>query len=152
MIKRRKALTQSKGSSRIDRIGQNGNDGLHYPKSVFHDQWDFIQAAGIETGTRASEILAEKLVNEEAREFYTDPLFTQYGNVNKIKEACDLIYTACQYLNSTVGPDVAQLCYSAVHQNNMLKVQGKTEKRADGKVLKNNVPKLDLTEIINASK
>lgn len=145
----KKVLTQSKGSSRIDIIGQNGNDGLHYSKSFFHDQHEFLKAGDAELGTYEAAILAEDLVAEETGEF----LLEAHGDPNKIKEALDGIYTYCQYLNVTIGPDKALACWNALHQNNMSKcVDGKLVKRADGKILKpEGYQKLDLTEILNDS-
>ena len=112
--------------------------------SIFHDQWEFIQAAGIGTGTLGSKELAESLVFEEFKEWVEEDSFP-----NKVKEALDLIYVISQWLNDSIGPTTAEYCWDLLHANNMLKVAGTwVEKRADGKVLKNNVPKLDLSEVL----
>lgn len=143
----------SKGSSRIDRIGQNGNDGLHYSKSLFHDQYEFLKAGDADGINLYNEKLANSLVSEEYQELQNEPFYLdpRYDDINTIKEALDLIYVTCQYLNVTIGPDKALACWDALQQNNMSKcIDGKLVKREDGKILKpEGYQKLDLTEILN---
>jgi len=143
---------------RIDIIGQNGNDGLHYEmsriktmKSLFHDQEEFLKAGDVEHFTVDAEDLADSLIDEEFSELKEEPLYSIDGNINSIKEALDLMYVTAQYLNVTIGPDKAKACWDALHKNNMSKcINGKLVKRADGKILKpeSYVP-LNLEAIIN---
>lgn len=116
--------------------------------TIFHDQYEFLKAADAEVGTLDAEILAQRLILEEFNEFMIEKPET----VNKIKECLDLIYVCSQYLNSTIGPDLALECWNALHANNMSKcIDGKLVKREDGKVLKpNDYKPLDLREVLNA--
>lgn len=117
--------------------------------SLFDDQYEFLQAGDVPVGTFDAEKLASKLIFEECDELNVEAYYLiEPKNINAIKEALDLMYVTAQYLNVTIGPDKAKECWDALHANNMLKVAGKAEKRADGKVLKNNVPKLDLSEVL----
>ena len=117
--------------------------------SLFDDQYEFLQAGDVPVGTFDAEKLASKLIFEECDELNLEPYYLKEpSNINAIKEALDLMYVTAQYLNVTIGPDKAKECWDLLHANNMLKVVGKVEKRADGKVLKNNVPKLDLSKVL----
>lgn len=135
---------------RADNIGRNGNDGLCYPHSIFHDQAEFMRAGGIPfPSDRRQELeLAERLVMEEFKEWQCELV---YGDINDIKETLDLIYVSVQYLNTLLGPNKALDCWNALHSNNMSKcVDGKLIKREDGKVLKpEDYKPLDLTEVID---
>lgn len=137
--------------SRTDIIGQNGNDGLHYSKSLFHDQFEFLKAGDLDYRSKGQVTLADKLITEEWDEWVTEPKYFFTGNVNDIKETLDLIYVLCQYLNVSIGPDKALECWNALQNNNMSKcVDGKLIKREDGKILKpKGYKKLDLTEILD---
>ena len=103
-------------------------------KSIFEMQGEFLKAGDVKFPGDLSEIqMSENLVAEEYREFFLE----EHGDINKLKECCDLIYVAAQYLNVQVGPDKAVLLFRAVHANNMEKcVDGKLVKREDGKILK----------------
>ena len=123
--------------------------------SLFHDQYEFLQAGDVTLGTVEAEQLAHGLIAEESGElfdedYFFDGLYEPKGNVNAIKEALDLMYVTAQYLNVTIGPDKAKEAWDALHQNNMSKcTNGKLLKREDGKVLKpEGYKKLDLSEIL----
>lgn len=140
-------------TSRIDIIGQNGNTGEHYPKSLFHDQYEFLKAGDATGISLENEKLANDLVEEEFHEMQAEPYYLNpdYDDSNTIKETLDLIYVLCQYLNVTIGPDKALECWNALQTNNMSKcVDGKLVKREDGKILPpEGYQKLNLTEILN---
>ena len=124
--------------------------------SVFHDQYEFLQAGDVPVGTHGAEVLASNLIFEEFEEFSVEPAYLDDNyavdsrNINTIKEALDLMYVTAQYLNVTIGPDKAKECWDALHQNNMSKcTNGKLLKREDGKVLKpEGYKKLDLSEVL----
>lgn len=119
--------------------------------SIFHDQYQFLKAAGAEEGTLKAEELASELINEEYDEFKNELFYLgRWQNHDTIKEALDLIYVTCQYLNVTIGPDKAAECWKALHDNNMSKcIDGKLVKREDGKVLKGpDYKPLNLAEVL----
>lgn len=119
--------------------------------SVFHDQYEFLQAGDVEQFTSKSEQLAFNLVEEEYCEFInTDSYLGEYADSEAIKEALDLMYVTAQYLNVTIGADKALECWNELHKNNMSKCQGgKLVKREDGKILKPDSYKpLDLSLIL----
>jgi predicted HAD superfamily Cof-like phosphohydrolase len=123
--------------------------------SIFHDQYEFLQAGDVPCGTQDAELLANNLVTEEAEELEMEPWYFAYEtnepkNINAIKEALDLMYVTAQYLNVTIGPDKAKECWDALHANNMSKcTNGKLLKREDGKVLKpEGYKKLDLSPLL----
>ena len=121
--------------------------------SIFHDQYEFLQAGDVEVGSRAAEDLASDLVYEEFHEFSAEAHCYNTSTspqVNVVKEALDLMYVTAQYLNVTIGPDKAKECWDALHANNMSKcTDGKLRKRKDGKVLKpEGYKKLDLSEVL----
>ena len=122
-------------------------------KSLFDDQYEFLQAGDVEVGSRAAEELASDLIYEEFHEFgaeahcYNTNVSPQ---LNVVKEALDLMYVTAQYLNVTIGPDKALEAWNALHANNMSKcIDGKLVKREDGKVLKpEGYKKLDLSKVL----
>ena len=129
--------------------------------SLFHDQYEFLQAGDVPVGTWAAEDLATQLVEEEFDEWFDEPSYfdnpdfleegeEEYFNINSIKEALDLMYVTAQYLNVTIGPDKAKEAWDALHANNMSKcTNGKLLKREDGKVLKpEGYEKLDLSKVL----
>ena len=119
--------------------------------SVFHDQYEFLQAGNVPLGTFDAELLASKLIFEEWEELNVAAYYLpESKNINAIKEALDLMYVTAQYLNVTIGPDKAKECWDALHANNMSKcTNGKLLKREDGKVLKpEGYKKLDLSEVL----
>lgn len=124
--------------------------------SIFHDQYEFLQAGDVPVGTHEAEVLASNLIFEEFEEFSTEPAYiddnytTDSRNINTVKEALDLMYVTAQYLNVTIGPDKAKECWDALHANNMSKcTNGKLLKREDGKVLKpDGYEKLDLSTVL----
>lgn len=133
---------------RIDTIGRNGGEALHYPNSIFHDCAEFLRAGDVEFPSPTTANLNERLVVEEFNEWRNELI---YGSPNDVKEALDLIYVTAQYLNSTIGPDKAAECWKLLHENNMSKcVDGKLIKREDGKILKPEGYKpLDLADKLN---
>ena len=118
--------------------------------SVFHDQYEFLQAGDVEQFTTESEMLAFRLIEEEHAEFVNTDEYIKFSDSEAIKEALDLMYVTAQYLNVTIGPDKAKECWDMLHANNMSKcTNGKLVKREDGKVLKpEGYKKLDLSEVL----
>lgn len=121
--------------------------------SVFHDQYEFLQAGDVEQFTVYAEELAYDLMEEEWEEMRLEPTWFLEGGTNLVKEALDLMYVTAQYLNVTIGPDKAKECWDALHTNNMSKcIDGKLVKRADGKVMKpEGYKKLDLTPLLKST-
>ena len=119
--------------------------------SVFHDQYEFLQAGDVEQFTVQAEELAYDLIEEEWEEMRLEPVWFMEGGTNLVKEALDLMYVTAQYLNVTIGPDKAKECWDALHANNMSKcTNGKLLKREDGKVMKpEGYKKLDLSEVLD---
>ena len=121
--------------------------------SIFKDQYQFMKAAGNEfpeCNTEAYQILCDHLIDEEYDEYVEESYYYGPENADTIKEALDLIYVTAQYLNTVIGPEMAEKCWQALHENNMSKcTDGKLVKREDGKVLKPDgyVP-LDLQAIL----
>lgn len=136
-----------KKRSRMDIIGQNGNDGLHYVQSVFHDNAEFQRAGDVKFPEIKNAPLQERLMKEEYDEWMRE---LEYGSESDIKEALDLMYVTAGYLNALLGPDKALLCWDALHKNNMSKcTDGKLLKRNDGKILKHpDYKPLSLKEIL----
>ena len=122
--------------------------------SLFHDQYEFLQAGDVEQFTVQAEELAYDLIEEEWEEMRLEPVWFMEGGTNLVKEALDLMYVTAQYLNVTVGPDKAKEAWDALHQNNMSKChKGKLLKREDGKILKPEGYKpLDLSEVLCENK
>ena len=107
--------------------------------SLFADQEEFMKAgdAAIASTEVSAEMLAVELIEEEFEEFMDENCYLSTGNLNSLKEAIDLIYVCCQYMNTVVGAEKAQKLWDTVHAHNMSKTQGgKLIKRADGKILK----------------
>lgn len=120
-------------------------------QSVFHDQYEFLQAGDLEVGTLKAEKLADRLITEEYLELSKEDYYLGTpDNPNSIKEALDLMYVVAQYLNVTIGPDKAKEAWDALHKNNMSKcTNGKLLKREDGKVMKpEGYKKLNLEQIL----
>ena len=113
---------------------------------VFKLQEDFLKAANINEDTVADIVgLGDKLVCEEYKEWEDEDPETE----GDLKESIDLMYVLCQYLISTYGRENAEEAFLRVHQNNLAKVQGKIQRRGDGKVEKNmNYKKVDLSDLI----
>lgn len=110
---------------------------------------DFMLAAGKLSPAeenRADEIdLAANLIEEEFIEWQNETP----DNPKDFKEALDLLYVVCQYLNTVYGPEKSELGFTALHENNMSKTHGGAILfRDDGKVMKPRGYKpLDLTEL-----
>ncbi len=118
--------------------------------SLFHDQYEFLQAGDVEQFTKYAETLAYDLIEEEWEEMRLEPVWFIDGGTNLVKEALDLMYVTAQYLNVTIGPDKAKQAWDMLHANNMSKcTNGKLVKREDGKVLKpEGYKKLDLSTVL----
>lgn len=132
-------------------------DRVEKSTSIFHQQAEFMKAGEVPIKTEdwKDVLLSMSLVEEEFDEWIDEwmsygTLFPDSINVNDVKECLDLIYTAAQYLNTIIGPDLASTCFNALHDNNMSKcTDGKLVKREDGKVLKpEGYKKLDLTPLL----
>jgi predicted HAD superfamily Cof-like phosphohydrolase len=119
-------------------------------KSLFDDQYEFLQAGDVEQFTTESEMLAFRLIEEEHAELVNTDEYIEFSDSEAIKEALDLMYVTAQYLNVTIGPDKAKQAWDMLHANNMSKcTNGKLLKREDGKVLKpEGYKKLDLTSVL----
>lgn len=110
-------------------------------KSIFHQQAEFLNAGDVPMSIgithKDSLELPLTLIKEEFKEMLAENAYTEEGNLNDLKECCDLIYVCAQYLNTAVGADKANALFNAVHNNNMEKcINGKLVKREDGKILK----------------
>lgn len=113
-------------------------------KDVFEMQADFLTAGEVEFPTKKDIKIdnASMLIDEEYKEFRAEPFFIDEGkvkteNINELKECIDLIYVCAQYLNQSVGPEIAGKMFEAVHANNMDKFPGgKCIKSTSGKILK----------------
>ena len=131
-------------------MSQNGESTM---ASVFHDQYEFLQAGDVTTGKWTDEHLAFQLITEEYEELKEKP-YLNYDNsindINSIKEALDLMYVTAQYLNVTIGPDKAKEAWDMLHTNNMSKChKGTLLKREDGKILKpDDYQPLDLSTVL----
>ena len=107
--------------------------------NIFKLQSDFLKAGDSEHPSRDVGLneLAKDLVQEEFDEWSNESFYTTWGNLNDLKEMCDLIYVCAQYMNTMVGADKATKLFEAIHNNNMDKcIDGKLSKREDGKILK----------------
>ena len=129
--------------------------------SIINDQCSFMSAAGQEIKTFNNEQanLYAKLIVEESTEFLMeawgdnnvidgsigrpDIIDPEKHDEHTIKEACDVIVVAAGYLISMLGVEGAQQAWDIVHQNNVAKVIGNIEKRADGKILKGDTGKAE---------
>ena len=112
---------------------------------IFELQSDFMFKAGQEVCFNKfySQLhLYEKLVKEESCEFEE----VEEHNHESAKEACDILVVTAGYLVSLLGKEKAQKAYELVHASNMVKLQGKIEKREDGKVLKSPEWKAEIKE------
>jgi predicted HAD superfamily Cof-like phosphohydrolase len=110
--------------------------------SIFKDQADFMTAGGqtVIAGNGEQIILYAGLIEEESVEFFQADAFIDEPNfvsAESIKEAYDTIVVAAGYLISALGVGGAQAGWNLVHESNLSKVSGVVEKRADGKILKN---------------
>ncbi len=106
-------------------------------KNIFEMQAEFLRAGEVEFPVCGELPIATVLVDEEFEEWAGEQGYATNGNLNDLKEVCDLIYVAAQYLNESVGPEKAQQLFDAVHSNNMGKcIDGKLVKREDGKIMK----------------
>lgn len=110
--------------------------------SIFKDQADFMTAGGqtVKGGNGSQIFLYANLIEEESVEFLqADTVVDEphFATLETVKEAVDVIVVAAGYLISVLGVDGAQNAWNLVHESNLSKVSGNVEKRADGKILKN---------------
>jgi len=120
-------------------------------KTIFNDQFEFLEASDCTDKNLENEKLYNKLIEEEYSELNREDFYLgQPKNTNTIKEALDLMYVTAGYLNVTIGPEKAQECWEALHANNMSKcTDGKLVKNEVGKVQKpDGYEKLDLSLIL----
>jgi predicted HAD superfamily Cof-like phosphohydrolase len=109
---------------------------------IFDLQTEFMAKAGqVVSGNNFSQaMLYSDLVVEEFNEFDD----CKNHDFEAVKEACDVLVVASGYLVSLLGTDKAKRAYDLVHASNMAKLEGKIEKREDGKVLKNDLFKNEI--------
>lgn len=109
---------------------------------IFDLQTEFMAKAGhVVTGNNFSQaMLYSDLVVEEFNEFDD----CNNHDFEAVKEACDVLVVVSGYLISLLGTDKAKRAYDLVHASNMAKLEGKIEKREDGKVLKNALYKQEI--------
>ena len=119
-------------------------DDLENVVDIFDLQSEFMDKSGqiINGFVDSQATLYSNLIQEELDEFYAE----NYHDHASAKEACDIIVVASGYLISLLGVEKAKRAYRLVHDSNMSKLQGKIEKREDGKVLKNDLYKKQVKE------
>jgi len=115
--------------------------------SIFKDQSEFMLLGGqLTRGIHFEDRLEQQLntyaalIEEEAEEFETAYWYSGTEE-DKVKESVDVIVVAAGWLVTKLGHEGAQKAWNAVHESNLSKVQGKVEKRADGKILKSDAYK-----------
>jgi predicted HAD superfamily Cof-like phosphohydrolase len=113
-------------------------------KNIFDMQSEFMEKAGqnIKGELITQADLYVDLVIEEFNEFYD----VENHNRETIKECCDILVVVSGYLISLLGTEKAKKAYKLVHESNMAKLNGKIEKRDDGKVLKSDEWKREVKE------
>jgi predicted HAD superfamily Cof-like phosphohydrolase len=117
-------------------------------KNIFDMQSEFMEKAGQNVKgdlIRQSNLYVD-LVIEEFNEFKDVKIHDEEA----IKECCDILVVASGYLISLLGTENAKKAYKLVHKSNMAKLNGKIEKRDDGKVLKSAEWKKEIKEKLMA--
>jgi len=91
----------------------------------------FLVAGEVECQTINADDLnnAYNLIEEEKEEFdleypFVDINGANVDNINELKECIDLMYVLAQFMNQSVGPEIAGKMFDAVHANNMDKFPG----------------------------
>lgn len=107
--------------------------------SVFHLQKEFLDAGDVPNPIIDKEdfsvVTSRQLCLDEVEEWTEESYYLVNQNLNDLKECIDVIYTASQYLNQSVGATKALQLYKAVHSHNMEKtVDGKLIKLPNGKI------------------
>lgn len=117
-------------------------------KNIFDMQSEFMEKAGqnVKCELISQSNLYADLVIEEFNEFYD----IKNHDKEAIKECCDILVVASGYLISLLGKEKAKKAYELVHESNMAKLNGKIEKRDDGKVLKSDEWKKEIKEKLMA--
>ena len=112
--------------------------------SIIDLQAEFMEKAGqrISGNDYKQSNLYADLIIEEFNEFDE----VESDETEMIKECCDLLVVASGFLISLLGKEKAIKAYELVHNSNMAKLEGKIEKREDGKVLKNDTYKKIIKE------
>lgn len=107
--------------------------------SVFHMQKEFLDAGDVPNPIIDKEdfdiVTSRQLCIDEVEEWSVEPYYLVNKNLNDLKECLDVIYTASQYMNQSVGAKKALQLYKAVHAHNMEKtIDGKLRKLPNGKI------------------
>lgn len=108
-------------------------------QTMFQKTAEFSTAADQPYPSNSPKVVHQStdLVHEEYSEWSEESPYGASGNLNDLKECLDLIYACSQYMNSAVGPEKAELLFSALHTHNMEKcVEGKIIKSPTGKIIK----------------
>jgi predicted HAD superfamily Cof-like phosphohydrolase len=116
-------------------------------KNIFDMQSEFMGKAGqcIDASNKKQIKLYQQLIFEESDEFYN-----AQDKDEQIKECCDLLVVASGFLITLLGAEKSKKAYELVHESNMAKLNGKIEKRDDGKVLKSAEWKKEIKEKLMA--
>ena len=112
--------------------------------SIFQDQAEFMSAGAQHTKhyCENQELLYADLITEEFNEFYK--AYSGADHAETVKEVVDIIVVAAGFLISLLGEAGAQKAWNCVHENNLKKLGGKTNKREDGKILKGVTDKAEM--------
>lgn len=121
--------------------------------TIFHDQQHFMTTMKQEPNPGLYLHLIDEEVNEELMVAWQAYLENPSGGtlVEVLDGAVDSIYVLAGFLNSLVGPNLAQKLWDEVQASNMSKAGPEGVKfRADGKVLKPETYfKPDLARVLN---
>lgn len=109
-----------------------------YP-TVFSDQAEFLTAGDVPfpltDQDEMTPMQSAELLVDEYEEWGEESHYLRTGNLNDLKECIDIIYTAAQYLNQSVGVTAAGKLWDIVHKHNMSKcIDGKLRKLPNGKI------------------
>jgi len=102
--------------------------------SEIFDQTQFMSQGNqnVDEPSLQQEILYDRLMHEEFNEFCAAE-----EDVEKVKEAVDVLVVTIGYLISKLGWRKASTAWEIIWRSNMAKVSGVTETRVDGKILQN---------------
>jgi hypothetical protein len=107
--------------------------------TIFSDQAEFLIAGDVPFPLTPDDEMtpndSSKLLYDEYHEWSDEAHYLEDGNLNDLKECIDVIYTAAQYMNQSVGVERAGKLWDIVHAHNMSKcIDGKLRKLPNGKV------------------
>lgn len=107
--------------------------------TIFSDQAQFLVAGDVPFPLTDQDTMtasdSSALVYDEFDEWAVETHYLKDGNLNDLKECIDVIYTAAQYMNQSVGVTNAAKLWDIVHAHNMSKcIDGKLRKLPNGKV------------------